>query len=41
MLDCLAIGLGGSASPTLVLFYLVEVGEIVREVDGAWGDCME
>ena len=41
MLDRLAIGLEGSASPTFVLFYFAVVAEMVGEVDGAWGDPME
>ena len=41
MLDRLAIGLEGSASPTLVLFDFSEVGKTVGEVDGGWGDIME
>ena len=34
MLDCLAIGLEGLASPTLVLLGFAEVGEVAGEVDG-------
>ena len=41
MLDCLAIGLEGSALPTLVFLDFSEVGEVVGEVDRVWDDHMQ